>query len=198
VKKELLIVTDLGELKAYRVEFTPRRTPAVGAGGGHRVGRRPASVIETVTDMAGRHSGPTQKNWGAPLGDDHNLKLETKRRLIRQIAGHIQRLIERTGSDGCWIAAHKEINQQILEEFLGAQQESAAAQMKDLSHDLRVGEAFDKAFRLMQENAIPALPVVDRLGKLRGLITPENIGELMMMSSLLPKGGQPAWRGLAI
>jgi predicted transcriptional regulator len=155
-------------------------------------------VIETVTDMAGRHSGPTQKNWGAPLGDDHNLKLETKRRLIRQIAGHIQRLIERTGSDGCWIAAHKEINQQILEEFLGAQQESAAAQMKDLSHDLRVGEAFDKAFRLMQENAIPALPVVDRLGKLRGLITPENIGELMMMSSLLPKGGQPAWRGLAI
>jgi len=158
--------------------------------------------------------------------------------------------------------------------FLGAQQESAAAQMKDLSQDLRVGEAmvthlvrlqrdatledaveallrtsqhefpvvdeddrvlgvltrddiiaalrrngpttpvvsvmhrdvpvvradepFDKAFRLMQENAIPALPLVDRLGKLRGLITPENIGELMMMSSLLPKGGQPAWRGLAI
>ena len=158
--------------------------------------------------------------------------------------------------------------------FLGAQQESAAAQMKDLSQDLRVGEAmvthlvrlqrdatledaveallrtsqhefpvvdeddrvlgvltrddiiaalrrngpttpvmsvmhrdvpvvradepFHKAFRLMQENAIPALPVVDRLGKLRGLITPENIGELMMMSSLLPKGGQPAWRGLAI
>jgi Protein required for attachment to host cells len=117
VKKELLIVTDLGELKAYRVEFTPKRTPAVGAGGGHRVGRRPASVIETVTDMAGRHSGPTQKNWGAPLGDDHNLKLETKRRLIRQIAGHIQRLIERTGSDGCWISAHKEINQQILEEL---------------------------------------------------------------------------------
>jgi Protein required for attachment to host cells len=74
-------------------------------------------VIETVTDMAGRHSGPTQKNWGAPLGDDHNLKLETKRRLIRQIAGHIQRLIERTGSDGCWISAHKEINQQILEEL---------------------------------------------------------------------------------
>ena len=50
----------------------------------------------------------------------------------------------------------------------------------------------------MQENAIPALPVVDRLGRLLGLITPENIGELMMMSSLLPKGGQPAWRGLAI
>jgi CBS-domain-containing membrane protein len=57
-------------------------------------------------------------------------------------------------------------------------------------------EPFDKAFRLMQENAIPALPVVDRLGKLRGLITPEKIGELMMMSSL-PKGGQAAWREAA-
>ena len=58
-------------------------------------------------------------------------------------------------------------------------------------------EPFDKAFRLMQESAFPALPVVDRLGRLRGLITPENVGELMMVSSLLTKGGRPAWRGSA-
>jgi Protein required for attachment to host cells len=117
VKKELLIVTDLGELKAYRVEFTPRRTARLELVEDIVLEDARLRVIETVTDMAGRHSGPTQKNWGAPLGDDHNLKLETKRRLIRQIAGHIQRLIERTGSDGCWISAHKEINQQILEEL---------------------------------------------------------------------------------
>jgi Zn-dependent protease/CBS domain-containing protein len=157
--------------------------------------------------------------------------------------------------------------------FLGAQQEAAMAQMKDLSLNLRVGEAmvthlvklapeatledaveallrtsqhefpvvdsgervlgvltrdaliaalkrdgpttpvtrvmqrdlpvvhadepFEKAFHLMQQSAFPALPVVDRLGRLRGLITPENIGELMMVTSLLPKGGQPAWRATA-
>ena len=43
-----------------------------------------------------------------------------------------------------------------------------------------------------------AAEAAEAAGAQGGLITPENIGELMMMSSLLPKGGQPAWRGLAI
>jgi hypothetical protein len=117
MKNELLIVTDLGQLKAYKVELTPRRTPRLEPVEDIVLEGARLRVIDTVTDMAGRHSGPTQKNWGAPLGDDHNLKLETKRRLIRQIAGHIQRLIQRTGFDGCWFAAPKEINHQILEEL---------------------------------------------------------------------------------
>jgi hypothetical protein len=117
MKNELLIVTDLGQLKAYKLELTPRRTPRLEPVEEIVLEDARLRVTETVTDMAGRHSGPTQKNWSAPLGDDHNLKLETKRRLIRQIAGHIQRLIQRTGFDGCWLAAHKEINHQILEEL---------------------------------------------------------------------------------
>jgi Zn-dependent protease/predicted transcriptional regulator len=60
---------------------------------------------------------------------------------------------------------------------------------------VRADEPFDKAFHLMQQSAFPALPVVDRLGRLLGLITPENVGELMMVSTLLPKAGRPAWRG---
>jgi Zn-dependent protease/CBS domain-containing protein len=55
-------------------------------------------------------------------------------------------------------------------------------------------DPFEKAFRLMQDRSLPALPVVDRLGRLRGIITPENIGELMMVCALRPNGGQPAWR----
>ena len=58
-----------------------------------------------------------------------------------------------------------------------------------------IDEPFEKAFQLMQESAFPALPVVDRSGRLRGLITPENVGELMMVSALMPKDGRPAWRG---
>jgi hypothetical protein len=66
-------------------------------------------LLDKVTDEAGRHAS-TQKNWGAPLADDHNFKLEFRRRLIRQISDHIRRLIERSGCDVCWLAAHKEIN----------------------------------------------------------------------------------------
>jgi hypothetical protein len=45
------------------------------------------------------------------------LQLEFKRWLIRQISDHIQRLVERSGCDICWLAAQKEINQKILEEL---------------------------------------------------------------------------------
>lgn len=53
---------------------------------------------------------------------------------------------------------------------------------------------FEEAFRLMQQCACPALPVVGRDGRLVGLITPENIGELMMIHSALGHGVDPAWR----
>ena len=48
----------------------------------------------------------------------------------------------------------------------------------------------------MQQSALPDVAgggIV--LGRLLGLITPENIGELMMVSALLPRRAQPAWRG---
>ncbi len=54
-------------------------------------------------------------------------------------------------------------------------------------------DPFGEAFRLMQESASPALPVVDRVGRLLGLITPENIGEMMLVNSLRPRDGRPAW-----
>jgi CBS domain-containing protein len=39
----------------------------------------------------------------------------------------------------------------------------------------------DEALRLMQEKRLPAVGVNDGAGRLIGLVTPENIGEMMMM-----------------
>lgn len=58
-------------------------------------------------------------------------------------------------------------------------------------------DPFEEAFREMQECACPALPVVDRSGRFVGLITPENVGELMLVRSLWPAAGRPAWRPAA-
>jgi Zn-dependent protease/CBS domain-containing protein len=55
-------------------------------------------------------------------------------------------------------------------------------------------DPFEEAFRQMQDCGCPALPVVDRAGRFVGLITPENVGELMLVRSLRPAGGRPAWR----
>ena len=66
--------------------------------------------------------------------------------------------------------------------------------MQRCDRTVHPGDNFDGAFRLMQESACPALPVVDGLGRLVGLITPENVGELMMVRSILREGERPAWR----
>jgi Zn-dependent protease len=49
------------------------------------------------------------------------------------------------------------------------------------------GTPFDEAFRLMQENNLPAVPVLDGMKRLVGLPTPENVTELMMIHSAMPK-----------
>lgn len=50
---------------------------------------------------------------------------------------------------------------------------------------------FDRAFALMHRHNSPALPVVDNSGRLVGLFTAENVGELMMIHSALAEAPQP-------
>ena len=46
----------------------------------------------------------------------------------------------------------------------------------------------EDAFRLLQEKAVPAVAIVDGLGRLVGLVTPETIGEMLMLHQALPSG----------
>jgi CBS domain-containing protein len=59
---------------------------------------------------------------------------------------------------------------------------------------VRPDEFLDAAFAKMQQFGYPALPVVDSSNRLLGLITAENVGEMMMIKSLQPKEGKPSWR----
>jgi Zn-dependent protease/CBS domain-containing protein len=57
------------------------------------------------------------------------------------------------------------------------------------------GSMFEEAFRVMNACGCPALPVLNRAGQLVGLITPENVGELMMIHAALG-GRRPAWKSV--
>jgi stage IV sporulation protein FB len=46
----------------------------------------------------------------------------------------------------------------------------------------------DEALRLMQEGRLPAVGVTDADGRLIGLVTPENVGEMMMVEAARPGG----------
>jgi stage IV sporulation protein FB len=73
--------------------------------------------------------------------------------------------------------------------------------LKERGPDARVADAMsptlptvshrrylDDAFRVLQEKAAPAVAVVDGMGRLVGLVTPETVGEMMMLNQALPKG----------
>lgn len=74
----------------------------------------------------------------------------------------------------------------------GPHQPVAAAMRTDLP-TVAAGTPFEAAFQRMQEVRSPVLPVVDEHGRLVGMITPENVGEMMMVHSALARGQHPSW-----
>lgn len=58
---------------------------------------------------------------------------------------------------------------------------------------IRADAALENAMRQMQECACPGLAVVDRHGRVVGLVTPESVGDLMMIQAILPRGVEPSW-----
>jgi hypothetical protein len=114
---KLLIVTDLGLFKAFRVGDTPRNTLHLQPLQEIVLEQAHRRFDETVTDMAGRRAGPTHHGWGAPVADDHNLRLENERRLIKQIARHITEVIQKNPQNGVWLAADREIDHAVIGEL---------------------------------------------------------------------------------
>jgi stage IV sporulation protein FB len=54
--------------------------------------------------------------------------------------------------------------------------------------------SFAEAFRVMQDCRCPVLPVTDDGGRLVGLLTPENVGEMVMVHGALRPEESLAWR----
>jgi hypothetical protein len=117
MKNKLVIVADLGLLKAYRIDITPQGTPRLEALHELVLEEAHSRFSDRVTDLGGRHGAPAQRSGCGPMSDDHNSKLEFKRRLIRRLADRIEQLVKEHATHGCWFAAPKEINQQMLSEL---------------------------------------------------------------------------------
>ena len=44
-------------------------------------------------------------------------------------------------------------------------------------------QSLDQALRILQGSGLPAIGVMDGSGRLIGLVTPENLGEMMMIQA---------------
>jgi hypothetical protein len=117
MKNTLIVVTDLGAFKAYRLEKThPQGTPRLEPLEEFFNQEAHSKLTEKLTDSAGRNRSPASR-MATTMGEQHNLKLELRKRLVKQLAGKLNALLRPDDFDHCFFAASKEINHQILAEL---------------------------------------------------------------------------------
>lgn len=121
MKNTLVVVMDLGCLKAYRLENNqPNSTPRLELVEEFASTEAHDKLGDKVTDLSGRfpRSGGTAGGRGAMSdGERHNIELERRKRLVRQLAQRLNALARQPEVERCLLAASREINRQLLEEL---------------------------------------------------------------------------------
>jgi hypothetical protein len=113
----LIIVADRGSLKAYRVDETPTRGPSLRLIQAFDLTDAHGKLIDKVTDLAGRF--PVSDGAGGrhanSIAERTQLDMETDRRIYKQLADQIVKIIDRRGKEGWSFAAPAEIHGAIVD-----------------------------------------------------------------------------------
>jgi hypothetical protein len=143
MKNTLIVVVDLGCLKAFRVDNGLNRTPRLEL---IEQFENPAAhnrLVERVTDLSGRfpRGAAKQANGNAMSdGERHNIELEQRKRFVRDLARRVNSLARNEDIERCFLAASREINHQLVEEL---EPRVRAKIEKNLSADLTKLERAD-------------------------------------------------------
>ena len=114
----LLIVTDRGGLKAYRVNETPTRGPSLQLVQAFNITDAHGRLVDKVSDQAGRFpvsDGAGGHHGAASIAERTNLATETDRRIQKELANQITRIVSSNGKEGWSFAAPAEIHSAIVE-----------------------------------------------------------------------------------
>ena len=113
----LIIVTDRGSLKAYRVDETPTRGPSLKLVQAFDVTDAHGKLVDKVTDSAGRF--PVSDGAGGrhanSIAERTQLETETDRRIHKQLADQIAKIVESDGVEGWSFAAPASIHAAIVD-----------------------------------------------------------------------------------
>ncbi len=113
----LIIVADRGSLKAYWVDETPTRGPSLRLIQAFDLMDAHGKLIDKVTDLAGRF--PVSDGVGGrhanSIAERTQLETETDRRIHKQLADQIVKIIDRSGKEGWSFAAPAEIHGAIVD-----------------------------------------------------------------------------------
>ena len=112
----LVIVADRGSLKAYRVDETPTRGPSLRLVQAFNTTDAHGKLVDKVTDQAGRF--PVGNGAGfqhAASIAETKLENETDRRIYRQLADQIAKVVKSDGIEGWSFAAPAEYHSAIVD-----------------------------------------------------------------------------------
>ena len=113
----LVIVADRGSLKAYQVNETPTRGPSLKLMQAFDITDAHGKMIDKVTDLAGRF--PVTETAGSHRGQasiaESKLENETARRINKELADQITKIINGSGKEGWSFAAPAEIHSAIVD-----------------------------------------------------------------------------------
>jgi hypothetical protein len=113
----LVIVTDRGGLKAYKVNETPTRGPSLQLVQAFNITDAHGKLSDKLTDLAGRF--PVTEGAGAHRGAsssaERKLETETDRRIYKELADQITKIVGPNGKDGWSFAAPSEIHPAIVD-----------------------------------------------------------------------------------
>ena len=113
----LVILANRGSLKAYQVNETPTRGPSLKLVQAFDITDAHGRLIDKVTDFAGRFpvtemAGP---HHGAASIAESKLQTETDRRINKELADQITKIINGSGQQGWSFAAPAEIHAAIVD-----------------------------------------------------------------------------------
>ena len=113
-----MIVTDRGGLKAYRVNDTPTRGPSLQLVQAFNITDAHGRLMDKVSDQAGRFAvsdGAGAHHGAASIGERTQFATETDRRIQKELADQITKIVAQNGKEGWSFAAPAEIHAAIVD-----------------------------------------------------------------------------------
>jgi len=120
MKNTLVLVTDFGGFKAFRLENDhPHSSPRLELLEEYEDAQAHRRVVEEVTDQAGRFRRKIGRRGGAAMsdGEQHNMALEKRKRGVRKLAGRLDSLMQNPEIEQCFLAASREIMNPLMQEL---------------------------------------------------------------------------------
>jgi len=114
----LVIVTDRGSLKAYRVNETPTRGPSLQLVQAFNMTDAHGRLIDKLSDLAGRFAvtdGAGAHRGPGSIAEHTQLATEMDRRIQKELADQIAKIVSQSGKDGWSFAAPSEIHTAIVD-----------------------------------------------------------------------------------